>query len=214
VGFAIGGAIAGALVLAGQEPLVESVVSQASAAAGLTPLLAGSLAIFGAVVGVAQWVILRTRLSAWWIAAAAGGWAAAGAITGILTGFLSGTVSHVGPGVGVEGSYLLGTVGSVAAIGIVPGVLQSFVIRRRVGALSWLTAHLAGTGAGFVVAFPVMLTVASIFQLHLPSPEAWLLAGLLWGVMFGIVTSRSLEHAMASDRTPEGMRPGEGSATA
>src|SRR6266508_541742 len=85
-GFAIGGAIAGALVLAGEEPLLATVVSQASAAAALAPLTAGSLALFGAAVGVAQWVILRRRLSAsaWWIAATAGCWAAAGAIAGIL----------------------------------------------------------------------------------------------------------------------------------
>jgi hypothetical protein len=212
-GFAIGGAIAGAMVLAGLEAPGESVVSQASAAAALAPLLAGSLGIFGAVVGVAQWVILRRQLSAWWIAATAGGWAAAGPIAGILTGFLSGTVSGVGPGIGV-GGYLLGTLGSVAVIGLVPGVLQWFVIRRRAGVLSWPAAHLAGTAAGFVVGFPVMLLVASIFQLTLPSAEAWVVAGLLWGGVFGIVTSRSLERAMAGGRAPEGVRPGEGSATA
>jgi hypothetical protein len=214
-GFVMGGAIAAVVVLAGEEPLVGTVRSQASAAAALAPLTAVSMGLFGGLVGLAQWLVLQRwwSISRWWIAATAGGWAAAGAIAGTLSGFLSGTVTGVGPGIGVAG-YLVGTAGSVAAIGLVPGVLQSLVIRRRVAVLSWVAAHLAGTLAGFAVGFPVMLTLASIFQLNLPSAEAWVVAGLLWGAMFGIVTSRSLERAMASGRAPEGVRPGEGSATA
>ena len=109
--------------------------------------------------------------------------AAAGAIAGTLAGFLSGTVTHVGPGIGVLG-YLLGLVGGVAAIGLLPGVLQSLVLRPRVETLAWSAAHLTAVGAGVVVAFPVMLVVAGA------------VAGLLWGAAFGMVTWRVLDAVL------------------
>lgn len=203
-GFAIGGAIAGGVVLAAELALMDTVHSQADAAAGLAPVTAVSLGLMGAIVGVMQWLALRRWLpvSGWWIAATAGGWAAAGVIAGTLAGFLAGTVTGVGPGIGVQG-YLLTFVGSVTVIGLLPGVLQSVVLRHRVGALVWSAAHLTGLGAGVVVAFPVMLAVAALFGWSVPSAQAWALAGLLMGTVFGTVTWRVLERASAT-------RPGGG----
>ncbi len=148
-GFAIGGAIAGGVVLAAELALIDTVQSQADAAARLAPVTAVSTGLMGAIVGVLQWLVLRKWLpgSGWWVAATAGGWAAAGLIAGTLSGFLGGTVTGVGPGVGVLG-YLLATVGGVAAIGLLPGVLQSSVLRHRVGAFPWSAAHLIALGAG------------------------------------------------------------------
>jgi hypothetical protein len=198
-GFALGGAIAGAMVLTAEEPLVGTVQSQTEAAAALAPITAVSLGVFGAVVGFMQWLVLRRLLSAtgWWMVATAGGWAAAGAIAGTLAGFLSGTVTDVGPGIGVLG-YLLGLVGGVAAIGLLPGVLQSLVLRPRVETLAWSAAHLTAVGAGVVVAFPVMFVVARVFGWSLPSASAWAVAGLLWGAAFGMVTWRVLEGVLMS----------------
>jgi hypothetical protein len=213
-GFVMGGAIAAVVVLAGEEPLVGTVRSQASAAAALAPVTAVSLGLFGVLVGLAQWLVLQRwwSITGWWIAATAGGWAAAGAIAGTLSGFLSGTVTGVGPGIGV-GGYVLGTLGAMAAIAVVPGVLQSLVIRHRVGGLGWPAAHLAGQGAGFLVAFPVMLLVASVLGLNLPSPEAWVVAGFLWGTVFGIVTWKvALARAVARQPGPRAASTRAGSA--
>jgi len=197
-GFAIGGAIAGGMVLTAEQPLVGTVRSQADAAAALAPVTAVSTGLFGALVGLLQWLVLRRWLSATsgWIAATAGGWAAAGAIAGTLSGFLAGTVTGVGPGIGV-GGYLLALVGGVAAIGFLPGILQSLVLRRRIGLLAWSAAHLAALGAGVVVAFPVVLA-AAVFGWSLPSAQAWAVGGLLMGTVFGIVTWRVLERAVVT----------------
>jgi hypothetical protein len=198
-GFAVGGAIAGAVVLTAEEPLVGTVQSQTEAAAALAPITLVSLGVFGALVGLLQWLVLRRQFSmtAWWIAGTAGGWAGAGAVAGALSGFIGGTVTGVGPGIGVLG-YLLGTVGGVAALGILPGLLQSLVLRPRVGALRWSAAHLAALGAGFLVAFPVMLVVAELFGFSLPSAQAWAIAGLLMGTVFGMVTWRVLDGAVVT----------------
>ena len=198
-GFAVVGAIAGAMILVAEEPLVGTLQSQTEAAAALAPITAVSLGVFGAAVGFMQWLVLRRLLSVtgWWIVATAGGWAAAGAIAGTLAGFLSGTVTHVGPGIGVLG-YLLGLVGGVAAIGLLPGVLQSLVLRPRVERLAWSAAHLNAVGAGMVVAFPLMLVVAGVFGWSLPSASAWAVAGLLLGAAFGTVTWRVLDAILMS----------------
>lgn len=198
-GFAIGGAIAGGMVLTAEQPLVGTVRSQADAAAALAPVTAISIGLLGALVSLLQWLVLRRWLPAtsWWIAATTSGWAAAGAIAGTLSGFLAGTVTGVGPGIGVRG-FLLALVGSVAAIGLLPGILQSLVLRRRVGLLAWSAAHMAALGAGVVVAFPVVLVLAAVFGWSLPSAQAWAVGGLLMGTVFGIVTWRVLERAVVT----------------
>lgn len=198
-GFAVGGAVAGAMVLAAEEPLVATVQSQAEAATALAPITAVSLGVFGAAVGFAQWLVIRKALPAtgWWTVVTAGGWAAAGAIDGTLSGFLSGTVTHVGPGIGVVG-FVLGLVGGVAVLGVLPGLLQALVLRQRIELHKWSAAHLAALGAGFLVAFPVMLVVAELFGFSLPSAQAWAIAGLLMGTVFGTVTWRVLEGVLMS----------------
>ena len=98
---------------------------------------------------------------------------------------------------GVQG-YLLGLVGGVVAVGLVPGVLQSLVLRHHVDSLTWSVTHLIALGAGFLVAFPVMLVVATLLRWSLPSLEAWAVAGLLMGTVFGILTWRVLERALAT----------------
>ncbi len=210
-GFAIGGAIAGGVVLAAELALVDTAPSHADAAAALALVTAVSMGLTGATVGVLQWLVLRRWLpaSGWWIAATAGGWAAAGVIAGTLAGFLGRAVTGVGPGIGVLG-YLLAFVGSVTAIGLLPDVLQSVVLWRRVGALAWTAVHLTALGAGVLVAFPVMLVVASLFGFRVPSAQAWALAGLLVGTLFGTVTWRLLERASATGAEPRAafVRPG------
>jgi MFS family permease len=210
-GFAIGGAIAGGVVLAGELALVDTAQSPADAAAALALVTAVSLGLVGATVGVLQWLVLRRWLpaSGWWIAATTGGWAAAGALAGTLAGFLGGAVPGVGSGIGVLG-FLVSFVGSAIAIGLLPGVLQSVVLRHRVGALAWTVAHLTALGPGVLVAFPVMLVVAPLFGFRLPSAPAWALAGLLVGTVFGTVTWRVLERTSAGDAEPRAslVRPG------
>jgi hypothetical protein len=196
-GFGVGGTIAGGVVLAAELALVDTARSPADAAAALALATAVSMALLGASVAVLQWLVLRQWLpaSGWWIAATVGGWTAAGLIAGTLAGFLGGAVTGVGPGIGGLG-YLLSFVGSVTAIGLLPGILQSVVLRHCVGALTWTAAHLTALGAAVLVAFPMMLVVASLFGFRVPSAQAWALGGLLVGALFGTVTWRLLERAL------------------
>jgi len=85
-------------------------------------------------------------------------------------------------------------------IGILPGLLQSLVLGHRVPGLAWPAAHLTALGAGVVVAFPVMLVVAALLRFSLPSAQAWALAGVLMGTVFGMVTWRVLEKVLATRR--------------
>jgi hypothetical protein len=119
----------------------------------------------GAVIGTAQWVVLKPliRQDGWWIAASAGGWAAGWAI--VLSVFPPGT-------------ELL----AEAVIGASLGLVQWLVLRQQVhGAWWWIVLSTLGWSVGLmgILGAPLAGAVAGAatgmaleFLLRHPRPEA------------------------------------------
>ena len=111
-GFTIGGAIARAM----GQPHYEVVASTADTVLIATRTAGLALALCGAAVGTAQWLVIRGELRrvGWWILATSAGWALAGVAGGILSGFIGGTVTGIGREVGVWGFVVAAAVGILA----------------------------------------------------------------------------------------------------
>jgi hypothetical protein len=117
----LGGWVAGAF--AGQ--LVSSIL-------GMVP----GLAVAGAVVGLAQWFVLRGRVNraGWWIAATAVGVALAGRVGGVIV-----SVQILRPETDRLPYVAVTTIGLEWLLigGILPGLCQWPVLRRWVGRAGW-----------------------------------------------------------------------------
>ncbi len=99
--------------------------------------LVGEIGV-GAVVGIAQWLVLRQLLqqAGWWIWASTVGWAIGWAM--IVTGVI------VPPNIGVVASVVAGLV-----LGALLGVAQWFYLRRQVYQAGWwVLASSVGWGIG------------------------------------------------------------------
>ncbi len=150
-----------------------------------------ALGVFGAVVGLMQWLALHRQMArvAWWAPATAAGWAAGGALAGGLSGAIGGAVTDVGGDFGTWAFAVAALVG-VAAIALLPGALQTIVIGRE--GRWWPAACTAGMLAGSAVGFPVLLLAASMLGLDLPSAQAWAVGGAVMGLVFGAITGPRL----------------------
>jgi uncharacterized membrane protein YjfL (UPF0719 family) len=132
LGFTIGGAIGGAVLRARMQPYFEVLPSGAEAARIVAVNLGASMTIFGALVGTAQWLALRSSLRAgWWLPATSLGWA----LSGIIVGALSGTTGRLetidSRDVGALGLVVAAIAGFIL-IGLVPSTLQWLILRRQV----------------------------------------------------------------------------------
>lgn len=190
IGFPLGGLLAGILARLVMGPRV-GITSPGEGAFVLGEDAAIPLGMFGAIVGLSQFVALRGRMErvAWWAPATAGGWAAGGAVAGGLSGAIGGAVTDVGGDFGTWAFALAALVG-VAAIALLPGALQAVVVGR--GARWWPATCTAGMVAGAVVGFPMILLSANLLDLDLPSARAWAIGGAVMGLVFGAVTSQRL----------------------
>jgi uncharacterized membrane protein len=113
--------------------------------------LAGEIGI-GAVIGLAQWLVLRQLLyqAGWWIWASTVGWAIGW--TMIVTGVL------LPPDSGIVGSVVAGLV-----FGILVGVAQWFYLRRQVHEAGWwVIASVAGWSIGLTGIFGVTMVGAIV----------------------------------------------------
>ncbi len=105
-------------------------------------------AVFGAIIGIMQWLVLRRHVSPWWIAATAGGFAASPflkvtggsefAVAGTLAGLLQGAVLF--PDSRVAIAWIIANVGgwilslrSTASLGYleIPNVAGSVLVHTR-----------------------------------------------------------------------------------
>ncbi len=86
-----------------------------------TRISGAALAVWGAAIGTAQWLVIRRglRSAGWWIPATSAGWALAGIVAGILSGLMGGAVTGVGRDVGVWGFVVAAAVG-ILALGFLP----------------------------------------------------------------------------------------------
>src|SRR5262245_57785203 len=126
-GFIIGAAAFGAIQRARIQPYFGQGLPASRAAWVEITTLTPSLAVFGLIIGTAQWIALRRGAKvAWWIPATILGWAAAGVPGGALAGAFGGGVSDVGPDVGYAATVYFGLPAGLI-VGLLPGVFQWLV---------------------------------------------------------------------------------------
>lgn len=190
LGFALGGALGGQVGRLLEQPYV-GIRSPGKGALVLAMDAGAALSVFGAAVGLAQWLALRRRVArvAWWAPATAAGWAAGGVVAGGLSGAIGGAVTDVGGDFGTWGFVVAAVVG-VAAIALLPGALQALAVGRD--ARSWVPAYAAGLVAGWAVGTPVILLAGNVLGLGLPSGAAWAIGGLPMGLLSGSITGTGL----------------------
>ena len=198
VGFAVGGAIGGNIARAMGQPQY-GVEQTTEAVLTATRISGAALAVWGAAIGAAQWLVIRRelRLASWWIPATSAGWALAGVIAGILTGLMGGAVTGVGRDVGAWGFVVAAAVG-ILALGFLPVTFQWVILRRQVeGARRWLL----GAAGAFIVAAGLaagivrwgMVNVIGLLQPEdFPSAKAWVAFGTVVGMIYGAMTATVL----------------------
>jgi hypothetical protein len=97
-GFAFGGLLFGVVQGVRMQPYFEAVTSVREAVRIEAVNTGEALALFGALVGAAQWVVLRrTPVARWWVPATALGWGLSGVVVGVDSGLALGAMSSVGP---------------------------------------------------------------------------------------------------------------------
>ncbi len=203
IGFAAGGAVFGASQESWLRPYFE-VVTEPAAAARIMAVSSGiGVTLLGASVGLAEWLVLRTRLpAAWWAPATALGYGLAGAGAGAISGVMGGTVTGMGPEHGVLG-FTTGVVVSTIMLGLLPGTLQWILLRRRAqkaGRWPWVTlgALLAGVfAAAVIVRFGMAYVIPWLQPEDFPSAKALSCAGLVMGAVFGVLTLSTLRRALS-----------------
>jgi hypothetical protein len=196
--FAAGGAIAGATARVTGQPHYGVVTSTTDAVLIAARTAGMALAVWGTVVGAAQWLVLRRELDrvGWWIPATCAGWALAGVVAGTLSGFMGGAVTGLGRDVGVWG-FVAAAAAGLVALGFLPVTLQWMILRRRVRrARRWLLGAagaflVAAVVAAGVVRWGFVSAIGVLRPEDFPSAQAWAwfggVVGLLYGAMTGAV---------------------------
>jgi hypothetical protein len=141
-------------------------------------------ALFGAVGGLMQWLVLRRQIAraGWWVLASTLGFAIApvAGIAGVMA--MSQVMSLDGNPMAAP--MLLGVV-----FGVVGGILPWLVLRRQFARAGWwVPAHLLGSlvgGALGIIAFHAMGLIG-FYQF------SWAAAGAMFGAGFGAVTGLTL----------------------
>jgi hypothetical protein len=209
VGFTAGGAIAGTIAEAMGRSHYGVATSTADAVLIATRTAGAALAVWGAVVGTAQWLVIRGRLRrvGWWVPATSVGWASAGVVAGILSGAMGGAVTGVGRDVGVWGFVVAAAVG-ILALGLLPVTFQWMILRREVHrARRWLVGAAvaflvtAGVAAG-VVRWGLVSVIGVLRPEDFPSAKAWVLFGAVVGLLYGAMTGVILEQLLRRSPDP------------
>jgi hypothetical protein len=195
IAFSVGGAIAGGLLRFLEQPYYETAVSAAEAAFVQAISLGASEATFGAVLGTAQWLVLRRAVRAsWWVPATCLGWAIAGSVGGFLAG---GSVSTIGPDEGPVPPVVATLVGYPVVAASLVGP-QWLILRGQVdGARAWPIRSLFGLLLGLAIGFAIVTTIL-VNVIHwleptdFPSAKVFVLIGSIAGVVYGAVTWSAL----------------------
>jgi hypothetical protein len=195
LGFAAAGAAFGAVQRARNQQYFE-VVTSALAAARIGAVTTGeSLALFGVLVGSAQWLVLRrTPGGRWWIPATAVGWSATGVAVGTISGLTFGSISTIGPDRS-PAVMAAGAIGGALLVSCLPSGGQWIVLRRYTArANHWPLINLAGLISGLVVAGTVVRwalvdVVPWLTPYDFPSAKALVCVGAVTGLIYGAVTA-------------------------
>lgn len=186
VGFAVGGALFGAVVRLLGQPYFGVTMSAIEAAYVQARSTGVSGLIFGAVVGTAQWLVLRRTLRAgWWMPATCVGLGLAGVVSGFNAG---GSMSTIGPDAGPV-PPLLAVVVIPPLLVLLLGFVQWLLLRREFDrAVWWLLINVGGLIAGFSVGLVVAKMVPWLKPTDFPSAQAVGLVGAVAGLVYGGVT--------------------------
>ena len=196
LGFAAAGAAFGAVQRARSQPYFE-VVTSARAAMRIEAVHTGeSLAVFGALVGAAQWLALRrSPYARWWTPTTAVGWSATGVLVGAVSGLTFGSVSSIGPSRSPVVAAAGGLV-STLLVALLPSGVQWLVLRRHIAQSGrWPLINLAGlipglTVAGLVVRGFLVEAVPWLTPYDFPSAKALVCVGAVTGLVYGAITAR------------------------
>jgi hypothetical protein len=181
VGFAVGGGLAGGL-------LRTVIDSRGHAEWSPIDALTLSGAIFGGVIGMAQWWVLRPhiRQAGWWIPATSAGWAIS----------MAGLAAAVQLGRSFGATTLLGAL-AFAAIGPLSATLQSLVLPRAYRqAGMWIAVGAAGFILGAVVGGAALAAATIVLDWFrpedFPSAGPWAVMGAVAGPVYGAATGLAL----------------------
>jgi hypothetical protein len=191
IAFTVGGALGGGLLRSLEGPYFGTMMPALQAAAVQAIGAGTSGAVFGIVVGTAQWLVLRRAIRAgWWIPATALGWALAGSLSGFSAG---GSMSQIGPNEGPVPPL-------VAALVVLPlalaalGFFQWLVLRRQADDAAWWPIGAAsglviGLGVGFAVTSAVFISAIPLLDpTDFPSAKALVIVGAAAGPVYGLLT--------------------------
>lgn len=184
--FAIGGALFGGVVRALGQPYYGMMTSSLEAGYIQARNVGVSGLIFGGVVGVAQWLVLRRTIRAgWWAPATYAGWG----LSGVLSGFnAGGSLSTIGPDAGPLPPLLYIPV-ALPLVVFLLGSAQWLVLRREfVGAAWWLLANVGGVIAALIVGFVVAKSLPWLAPTDYPSAQALGVVGAVAGPVYGLLT--------------------------
>ena len=186
VAFTIGGILGGGVLRALEQPYYERVTSALDAGLVQGGSLAACMTIFGAIVGTAQWLVLRPTLrDGWWVPATAIGWGMSGFLMGFTAG---GSVSSIGP---AEGPIppLLATLVVPPLVVVLVGFGPWLILRREFSGAGWWPAvNIVGLVLAFAVGLAVAKTVPWLAPTQFPSAHALGLVGAVAGPIYGLVT--------------------------
>ena len=204
VAFTIGGALAGGILRALGQPYYGRMVSALDAGLIQAGSSAAAWAIFGAIVGTAQWLVVRRSLRAgWWAPATALAWGMSGIVTGFVAG---GSVSTIGP---AEGPIppLLATLTVPPLVVLLVGLVPWLILRREfVGAGWWFIVNLAGL-LGFAVGLVVAKGVPWLEPTDFPSAYALGLMAAVAGPIYGAITWQFLSELRRTSATSATKEP-------
>jgi hypothetical protein len=197
IAFAVGGTIAGGLLRALEQPYYEVMTSTLDAALIQASSLSVSTAAFGAIVGTAQWLVLRRTLRiGWWVPATCAGWGLAGVVMGFNAG---GSVSTIGPDAGPIDPLLAALIGFPLVVVLLGGAQWLILRRAFVGAGGWPFVNMVGLLLGFSVGFVVAKILPWLTPMDFPSAKALGIVGAVAGLVYGAVTWQFLAELRRRD---------------
>jgi hypothetical protein len=207
LGFAAAGAVFGAVQRLRSQQYYEVVMTAPEAVRIEAVNVAESLTLFGALVGIAQWLVLRrSGYSAWWIPVTAAGWFLTGAVVGAISGFAFGSISSIGPHRSAAVMVVAAAIGALVVAFLPSGAQWLVLKRRRPGAERWPLVNLAGliaglTTAAIVVRWALVDVVPWLTPYDFPSAKALVCVGGVTGLVYGLVTAPwTVTHLIASGR--------------
>jgi hypothetical protein len=186
LGFTIGAAAWGGLLRALEQPYYGADVSALEAARIQAISNGASTLLFGTVLGVAQWLILRRVIrAAWWVPASGLGFGLFGIVSAFNAG---GSVSTIGPAAGPV-PPLLSLLVIPPLVVILLSAGEWLILRRECeGAGWWPLVNVGALAAGLFLGFVVSMTLPWFASTDYPSARALAVVGAVAGPVYGYLT--------------------------